>query len=228
MRAWFGRRGVTLPASAPPEPAAKGVSDERLLGDGSGNGRVNYYDLFGLWQYLRGVIWYAANMDLELLNIDRSPGNPDWFDLALFGDFLYGSGENPHGIGLPLAPPPRSFDIEVRFMAGSRFTASQQALFRQAAARWERVITTEDLSDRDYSLWPWESSDRDWWDEYWGNARGTLVHIKDKIDDVRVYATTEPHAQYGGIAGPVQTRWEDGLPIWGVVMINEDVLTKRK
>ena len=228
MRSWFAERGITLPAEMPADPAPKVAQDERLLGDGSGNRRVNYYDLFGLWQYLRGVIWYAANMDLEVLNIDRSPGDPDWFDLALFGDFLYGSGENPHGIGLPLATPPKSFDVEVRFMAGSRFTASQQALFRQAASRWERVITTEDLSDRDYSLWPWESSDRDWWDEYWGTARGNLVRINDKIDDVRVYATTDPAlGSVGGIAGALQARGDDGLPIWGVVMINEAVLTER-
>ncbi len=97
---WFAERGITLP-DAPPSPdgpAAKAAQDGRLLGDASGNGSVSFYDLWVLFQYLSGEVYFAQHFDMDALDIDRD-GDNDWIDLALLGDFLFGSGENPHGIG---------------------------------------------------------------------------------------------------------------------------------
>ena len=103
MRAWFAERGVVLPAQPPAEPAAKAAQDERLLGDGSGNGRVNYYDLWGLWEWLKGQKWFSRRFDMDLLDINRN-GTPEWVDLALLGAHLYDdpTPPNTYGIGRPL------------------------------------------------------------------------------------------------------------------------------
>lgn len=99
MRAWFAARGVQLPAMPP--PAAKVASSERLLGDGTGNGTVGWWDLWHLWNHLAEG-YEGFTLDLDALDINRS-GAPDWIDLGLLGDYLYGSGANPHGIGQPIA-----------------------------------------------------------------------------------------------------------------------------
>ena len=213
----------------PPRPAAKAASDhERLLGDGNGDGKVDYWDLLYLWGRLTKGYSYSW-VDWDLLDIDRDD-DTDFDDLAILGKHLYEIPRPPntYGIGQALVAddPIDDFTVEVRFVAGNRYTPAQKALFREAAKRWEAVITTEDLSDRDFSVWPWDSDNVRWWDEYWGNARGGRLRITDTIDDVRVYATTEPAAGYAGIAGPVRTRWENGLPVFGVVIINEDILTE--
>ena len=103
MRLWFAERGIQLPANPPMEPSAKAASDGAILGDGSGNGRVTYYDLWGLWEWLKGKKWFALRFDMDLLDIDRD-GEPEWTDLAHLGEFLYGSGENTFRIGEPLVP----------------------------------------------------------------------------------------------------------------------------
>ena len=47
MRSWFAERGITLLTEIPADPAGKAASDERLLGDGSGNGIVSWWDFSG-------------------------------------------------------------------------------------------------------------------------------------------------------------------------------------
>ena len=103
---WFAERGITLPATppSPDGPAAKAAQDERLLGDASGNGSVSFYDLWVLFRYLSGEVFFAQHFDMDALDIDRDGAN-DWIDLALLGDFLFGSGENPHGIGQAMEEP---------------------------------------------------------------------------------------------------------------------------
>ncbi len=235
MRTWFAERGVQLPASLPPVPAGKAAAtaQERLLGDGSQNGAVNFYDLVGLWSALRAPVWhadwYVRHFDMDLLDIDRSGGRPDWFDLGLLGDFLYGTGDNPHGIGLPVEEKEPEFKVEVVFVEGGRFTASQKALFRQAARRWEAIIT-EDVSDADFSYFPWRSSNMRSWGEFWGNNRGDISTIDDLIDDVRVYVTTTPDDDYAGQAGAFLRRglFNTGLPLAGAVAISESALTEER
>ena len=97
---WFAERGITLPAAppSPDGPAAKAAQAQRLLGDASGNGSVTFYDLWVLFRYLSGEVFFAQHFDMDALDIDGD-GDNDWTDLALLGDFLFGSGENPHGIG---------------------------------------------------------------------------------------------------------------------------------
>ena len=61
-----------------------------------------------LYGWLRGFdVWVErfANRPWaeDAFDIDRD-GDADWFDLALIGDYLYGSKANPHGIGQPMRP----------------------------------------------------------------------------------------------------------------------------
>ena len=104
MTAWFAERGITLPSTPPPgpRPAAKVAQDSRILGDGSGDGLVNFWDAWSLFQHLTDghtFDWF----DLDAFDINRN-GAADWIDLGLLGDYLYGSKANPHGIGQPMAP----------------------------------------------------------------------------------------------------------------------------
>ena len=108
LRAWFAGRGVTLPAEIPAEPAGKvakvAQTTERLLGDGSSDGWVNFWDVWSLFQHLTNGYtfdWYY----LDAFDIDRD-GDADWIDLGLLGDYLYRDPPPPntYGIGLPIAP----------------------------------------------------------------------------------------------------------------------------
>ena len=121
MKAWFEDRGVVLPAVPPAFPALKPAAtaqDERILGDGSGNGAVTWWDLWYFWHHLTGG-YDDFSLDLDLLDIDRN-GKTDWVDLGLLGDYLFGTGSNPHGIGQPLSssitaslsPDPTGFDFK--------------------------------------------------------------------------------------------------------------------
>ena len=118
LAAWFAERGIQLPANPPARPAAKVAQAVRILGDGDRDGDNDFWDLWYLWNHLTDgytFSWY----DLDALDINRN-GAPDWLDLGLLGDYLYGSGENPHGIGQPieealaasLTPDPAEAGIE--------------------------------------------------------------------------------------------------------------------
>ena len=130
MRAWFVARGVQLPDSLPMAPAAKAAQSDRLLGDGDGNGYVNFWDLFYLWNRLTdGYNW--SWMDWDLLDINRD-GSHGFDDLAILGDHLYKIPQPPntYGIGQPVAAPitaslspsPRSVRFEADGEDWKRFT----------------------------------------------------------------------------------------------------------
>ena len=105
MRAWFAERGVTLPEKLAPRPAAKAASDhERLLGDGNGDGKVDYWDLLYLWGRLTKGYTYSW-VDWDLLDIDRDD-DTDFDDLAILGKHLYESPRPPNTYR-PGKPPPR-------------------------------------------------------------------------------------------------------------------------
>ncbi len=101
---WFEGRGITLPDRPPaPEPAGKAAQEIAILGDGTGNGSVSFWDLWHLWNHLTqgmGIVSFTLNMNAY--DIDRD-GDVDWIDLGFLGDYLYGgSGDNPHDIGQPI------------------------------------------------------------------------------------------------------------------------------
>ena len=159
---WFSERGVVLPSELPArEPAAKAATDdddegERHLGDANGNGVLNFWDLWPLWHYFTGFAYMAEYYDFDLLDIDRD-GDNDWDDLKYFGEFLYGgTGENPWGIGLPLAPSIRASlspdPGETRFTAEGtlwhRFTLHVQTASGDSSDARVRVIANPgELSD---------------------------------------------------------------------------------
>ncbi len=194
--AWFAQRGITLPDQPPHEPAAKvAQDDERLLGDGSGNGRVNYWDVALLYGWLRGFDAWVKRFEArawapEAFDIDRD-GDADWFDLALLGDYLYGSGDNPHGIGGPLVLPDATFDIELVFVgsliSGTSLSARDQRLARRAADRWERVITGG-VEDTHVEV---NTQDWDWWDG-WTNLDHDFAFSRT-VDDLLIFVGANEH-----------------------------------
>ena len=90
-----------------------------------------------------------------------------------------------------------SFNIELVFVPRSSYTEHQKDLFRQAAARWERVITA-DIPDEDYyTYYPLDTRDfTGEWDTWWTNDMRPYfgdIRVDDVVDDVRVF-----------VAGPVR------------------------
>ena len=118
----------------------------------------------------------------------------------------------------PVRTADTSFDIEFVFVGspitGSHLTAREVRLARQAADRWESVITegTEDISaDVD-------SDDWDWW-ENWTHF-DHRVRLQRTIDDILIYIgkavpdTDEIVMAYGGA---FWVRASDGRPILGQI-----------
>ena len=224
LRAWFAERGVPLPEQLPPpEEAAKPALDRPpLLGDVTGNWRVTLWDLWPLWDHLtRYRLRPAGYYDMDLVDIDRD-GDNDWRDLMLLGQHIFERQDdepNPYGIGLPI--PYGTFDIELVFVPGHRLTSEQMQLMRDAARRWEAIITA-DVSGWYYSPdYPERTSDMDGWDDYWGDADGELdLLADDRIDDVRVFVTTRP-GMWPSSGGPFLWDGHKNLPFMGLVKISE-------
>ena len=226
MVTWFADRGITIPPEPPVEPAGKPVSrSRRILGDASRSGTVDSWDLLILWYHLRGSTWYATYYDMDLVDIDRD-GDNDWDDLKYFGEYLYvSSTPNPYGIGEYLDPPPVEYDIELVFVEGHGFSASQMDLFEEAAQRWESIII-EDVWDFDFGRYPYDTRERDWWDEeaigYWGH----IVIEDEVVDDLRVFvASADTDEGWAGRGGPFWIRGENKLSILGRIVIAESALT---
>ena len=220
MRAWFAERGVQLPATPP--PAAKAASDhDRILGDGTGNGTVGWWDLWHLWNHLAEG-YEGFTLDLDALDINRS-GAPDWLDLGLLGDYLYGSGANPHGIGQPIVPEP-AFNIELVFANDFRY--SHRAIVREAADRWEAIITG-DIVDIDFRWRPFDSDDHDWWSDLQESYPFIgRVTINEVVDDLRIYVGYLHTDEFAGWARSfwVRTSGPDAwTPILGAAAIHRDV-----
>lgn len=129
-------------------------------------------------------------------------------------------------------PPPPSqpdlsgdkFNIDLLFVPGHRLTESQVELFKKVARRWESIIL-EGLEDFDYSQYPWDSEK----DFNWGKARGSRVVIDYKVDDLLILVTTRPTfaGEYGGgaLAGPIEWRASNGLPMLSQIIVWESTLT---
>ena len=227
MVAWFGDHGIVLPAEAPSatRPVGKVATDQRILGDADNDGDVDYWDLWALWHYLTGFGWIAQLQfySFDLLDIDRD-GDYDWDDLEYLGEYLYASLKpaNPYGIGEPLVVEPE-FNIELVFLDGHGFTASQMDLLEEAAERWEAIIT-EDVEDQDFTRNPFNTSEEDWWTEQEFDTYGHII-VDDVVDDLRVFVTTGDLDGSWGSAGAFLIRGTSDLPILGAVTIAEEILT---
>ena len=230
MAAWFAEQGIVLTAVAPAaEAAAKAAAnDDSILGDATGNGEVTYWDLWLLWQYLANsafLSFLTGYYDFDMLDIDRD-GDYDWDDLKYLGEYLYVSKTpNPYRIGEPLYDPSTSYDIELVFVEGHGFSASQMELFEQAARRWESIIT-EDVRHATFVRDPWNSSEDAGLDGWWGEDIFGPIIINDTVDDLRVFVSTAEGGD--GSSGGASTLWyrkENSLPIAGVVVIYEEALT---
>ena len=124
-----------------------------------------------------------------------------------------------------------SFNIELVFVPQSSYTERQKDLFRQAAARWERVITG-DIPDYEYSpAVPFDSrlltgDWAAWWDRNWSSSLGDVL-VDDAVDDVQVFVS-DPLADddYWGRGGPIQRRFKDGtyFPILSGIEIYQDLM----
>ena len=114
-------------------------------------------------------------------------------------------------LGLPFCQEDDSFNIELVFLDEQDFTASQKALFQQAARRWESIITAG-LKDINYSDNPYI---------HWNAKLGAWIHVNDTVDDLRIFVKARYfNDNYSAVGGPLLVRWENGLPIAGLIGIN--------
>ena len=98
------------------------------------------------------------------------------------------------------------FNIELVFV--SDFTDARKDVMRQAARRWETIIT-EGLPDVDFSAHPFRQEE-------------TIV-VDDSVDDLRVfvYKVTDADRSVAAFAGPVYVRsGPTGLPALGDVFVS--------
>ena len=228
MVAWFAERGITLPQEPPTQPpAGKAAQDnEQVLGDATGEGVVDGSDLALLWVYLTAFPFLTQHYDFDMLDIDRD-GDYDWDDLYILGKHLFATPtpQNTYRIGEPLTRPDEiAYNIDLVFVDGHGFTASQRALFEEAAERWEAIIT-DDIPDINYRSRPWRSADLDWWADSVGRYFRVPIVVNDKVDDLRVFVTTYDTDDYWGRGSYFQYRLADGLPILGFAAISSQVLT---
>ncbi len=226
MAAWFAERGITLPSEPPAKAVAKpAANDQKILGDATGDGEVDYWDISPLWLVLSGAVWPYGGVDWDLLDIDRD-GDRDWDDLQYLGEYIFSSSfspPNPYRIGESLGlDPATSYNIDLVFVKGHGFSASQMALFEEAAERWEAIITGD---VRDMKLSFDSSDDISWWE---GSSRETYfgrIVINDTVDDLRVYVNTADLGEYAGRGGPFWLRTSNWLPILGGIVVDENELT---
>jgi hypothetical protein len=93
-------------------------------------------------------------------------------------------------------PPPTTGGFHIQLVFGAGLTASQQAVFAQAAARWEQVIVG-DIPDATYAGHP--------------------------VDDIEISASGASIDGAGGVlgqAGPDALRWGTSLPIHGTMQFD--------
>ncbi len=80
-----------------------------------------------------------------------------------------------------------AFNIELVFVDPAAWTPEQIGVFEQAAQRWEDIITEDITGDADFSRWPFDSREVDWWVS---SGRYDLlgdILVDDEVDDLRVF-----------------------------------------
>ena len=105
-----------------------------------------------------------------------------------------------------------TFHIDLVFPNDSDFTASQKALFQQAATHWMSIITA-DLPDIDFSTNP----------VYYYDVWLGLIHVDDAVDDLRIYVRSvyiDGLSNTLGQAGPLHIRHSSNLPSLGILLLD--------
>ena len=158
---------------------------------------VNAFDFFAFYDLAKEVLF--VDRRTFLLNVkgeeDKVPyqieadidgdGDVDWWDFLAFADRLYGSKENPYGIGEVIVTedpspvlPKGDFDIQVEYL-GSSFTDREKRIIQEAVDVWERAIVN-DLED-----WPdLEHDTSGWWRAEWDLRESIPGTIDVDVDDV--------------------------------------------
>ena len=122
------------------------------------------------------------------------------------------------------------FNIELVFPNDS-YTPSQKAMHREAADRWEAIITG-DLPDQDLSLpgWTFDTEDlffQEWWEEHWKDRMGVeRIVVDDSVDDLRIFIGSHFGSSSSlGIGGTAWRRVDsDSLPIVSMISMNKTAL----
>ena len=124
-----------------------------------------------------------------------------------------------------------SFNIELVFVPQSFYTEHQKNLFRQAAARWERVITGDITDETYYSYHPFDTRNftgsRDtWWRERMRPNFGD-IRVDDVVDDVRVFVGGPVSGDdLWGRGGAFTTRSSSHHPILSTIQLSRDLMNK--
>ncbi len=123
-----------------------------------------------------------------------------------------------------------SFNIELVFVPQSSYTEHQKDLFRQAAARWERVITG-DIPDLSYSHSPVDTRNftgewGTWWRDHMRSYFGD-IRVNDVVDDVRVFVggpVRDDNAWGWGGAYWVRDSWQNHHPILSTIRLSRNLM----
>ena len=109
--------------------------------------------------------------------------------------------------------PVDGFDIELVFMDNGVYNTQEREWLRDAADRWERIIT-EGLPDETYFV----SNP-----QVFSLGTEQTVTVRGRVDDLRiyVYAVNEPESRFWARGGAKWFRWGSWLPSVASVAFNE-------
>ena len=123
-----------------------------------------------------------------------------------------------------------SFNIKLVFVPQSSYTEHQKDLFRQAAVRWERVITG-DILDYSYIHSPLDTRNfTGAWDTWWSDHQRPYfgdIRVDDVVDDVRVFVGgPAENDDMWGWGGPFRIRysWQNHHPILSTIRLAESLM----
>ena len=125
-----------------------------------------------------------------------------------------------------------SFNINLVFVPQSSYTEHQKDLLRQAAARWERVITG-DIPDAVYTHSPFDTRNYTGeWDTWWnGNMRSDFgdIRVDDVVDDVRVFVAgpvRDDDAWGRGGAFEIRYSWQNHHPSLSTIQLSRGLMNE--
>ena len=112
-----------------------------------------------------------------------------------------------------IKPGDRKFNIDLVFADENFYTVKQKQTFKEAAQRWEEII----LGDLPNVTFSKSGSRADTIESI-----GLTVAITDEVDDIRIFVTSiASQDSFWGIGGAGRIRWQNKLPIWGYLALNE-------
>ena len=124
-----------------------------------------------------------------------------------------------------------SFNIKLVFVPQSSYTEHQKDLLRQAAARWERVITSDIPNVSYYTYFPFDTRNyTGTWDTWWrDNMRSYFgdIRVNDVVDDVRIFVGGPvPDDDVWGRGGAIQTRSSGHHPILSTIKLSRNLMNE--